>query len=156
MTAEHHRLSHTHDRDEIDRRVDATLDRLRREGGRVTTGRRAIVEALFSGGDHHVTADDVAAVVQADHPDVHLSTVYRTLDALEEIGVVGRVALGGGGAVYHLVDHAHQHLVCERCGSVTEIPVGALDRTVADIRRRHGFAVDVTRLVLPGVCRACR
>ena len=74
--------------------MDAILDVLRADGGRITVGRRAIVHALLTAPDHHVTADDVAAMVQAEHPDVHLSTIYRTLEALERHGVVDRVGLG--------------------------------------------------------------
>ena len=111
MGPAHHRHPHTHG--DADDDVEAILDALRADGGRVTTGRRAIVRALFTGPDHHVTADDVAALVQADHPDVHLSTVYRTLESLEALGVVDRVNLGAGPAVYHLTDHVHHHLVCD-------------------------------------------
>jgi Fur family transcriptional regulator, ferric uptake regulator len=151
--ADHHREHHTHDDDA--ERVDAVLDLLRTDGGRVTTGRRAIVNALFSGPDHHVTAEDVAALVQAEHPDVHLSTVYRTLDALEGLGVVARVSLGAGGAIYHLSDHAHHHLVCERCGSVTEVPDDAF-APIAAVADRYGFEVGRRPLAVPGLCAACR
>jgi Fur family transcriptional regulator, ferric uptake regulator len=156
MTAAHNRPHHEHDHDDVDVRVDAILDRLRAEGGRITTGRRAIVRALFDVGDHHVTADHVAATVQAEHPDVHLSTVYRTLDALEELGVVGRVALGQHSAVYHLVDHVHHHLLCERCGSVTEIPTDALAGLSEQLVDEFDFRVSPSTLVIRGVCRACR
>ena len=149
----HHREPHAHGDAEI--RVDAILDVLRADGGRITVGRRAIVHALLTAPDHHVTADDVAAMVQAEHPDVHLSTIYRTLEALERHGVVDRVGLGPGGAVYHLTDHVHHHLVCEVCGSVTEVPATLLTRLAADVATRYGFTVSDHHLVLPGRCRDC-
>ena len=119
MAGEHHREPHAHG--DVSEHEAAILELLRGEGGRVTTGRRAIVRALLTGPDHHVTAEDVARLVQAEHPDVHLSTVYRTLDTLEHHGVVDRINLGPGGAVYHLSDHAHHHLICEVCGAVIEV-----------------------------------
>jgi Fe2+ or Zn2+ uptake regulation protein len=137
-------------------REEAILELLRADGGRVTTGRRAIVRALLAGPDHHVTAEDVAHTVQEDHPDVHLSTVYRTLDNLEQLGVVVRVNLGAGGAVYHLADHVHHHLVCESCGTVIEVPptlVRSIARTVDD---RYGFQLSGHHLVLTGRCEHCR
>jgi Fe2+ or Zn2+ uptake regulation protein len=136
-------------------RVDAILQALRSDGGRITTGRRAIVTALVTAPDHHVTADAVAAAVQADHPDVHLSTVYRTLDALERLGIVDRVNLGPGGAVYHLTHHAHHHLVCERCGAVTEVPEAVFASLAGELQARHGFRLSARHLSLSGRCAAC-
>jgi Fur family ferric uptake transcriptional regulator len=152
-TPAHHRLPHEHH--DTEARVEAVLDALRAEGGRTTTGRRAIVTALLTGPDHHVTAEELAASVQAEHPDVHLSTVYRTLDALEHAGIVQRVVLGPGGAVYHLTDHAHHHLVCESCGSVQEVPAGVVGRLARDVRVTYGFELSTSHLSLAGRCRAC-
>ena len=150
----HQREPHSHG--DLDDRERAILDLLRADGGRVTTGRRAIVRALLHGPDHHVTAEDVARMVHGDQPDVHLSTVYRTLDVLEEQGVVDRVNLGSGGAVYHLTDHAHHHLVCEGCGTVTEVPDEVV-RPLADaLDQRFGFTLGGRHLAIPGRCAACR
>lgn len=150
----HHRHSHSHaDRDE---RIASTLELLRRQGGRITTARRAVVTSLYGGDDHHVTAEDVAAAVQTDHPDVHLSTVYRTLEALEALDVVARVDLGTGPAVFHLVDHVHHHLVCDRCGAVTEAPAEVVDALAASLDARFGFAAAPNRLTITGLCRDCR
>jgi Fur family ferric uptake transcriptional regulator len=153
MAGAHQRDHHVHD--DVARDEEAILDLLRSDGGRVTTGRRAIVRALLTGPDHHVTAEDVARIVQAEHPDVHLSTVYRTLDALEVHGVVVRVNLGAGGAVYHLSDHAHHHLVCESCGAVFEVPDSVVRPVAADVDGRYGFELG-GQLVLSGRCASCR
>ena len=141
---------------DVEATVESILDDMRAEGGRVTTGRRAIVRSLVAASDHHVTADDLAAKVQADHPDVHRSTVYRTLDALEALGVLHRIPFGPGGAVYHLVDHAHHHLVCTRCGSVAEAPAGLFAPIAAQIESATGFSLDRSHVMVSGVCAACR
>jgi Fur family ferric uptake transcriptional regulator len=115
------------------------------------------VHALLDGPDHHVTAEDIASHVQREHPDVHLSTVYRTLDALERLGLVNRLNLGAKGAVYHLADpdHSHHHLVCERCGAVVELS----DETVAPLGRelaaRHRFTMSPHALTITGRCSSC-
>lgn len=147
---------HVHTDQEVEARIAATLELLRQDGGRVTTARRAVVRTLYAGDDHHVTAEDVAAAVQADHPDVHLSTVYRTLEALEGLDVVARVDLGSGPAVFHLVDHIHHHLVCERCGTVIEAPADAFDPLAVALDQRFGFAAAPHRLTITGLCRGCR
>ena len=137
-------------------RVDEILEKLRDGGGRLTTGRRAIVQALLAAGDHHVTADELAAAVQVDHPHVHLSTVYRTLEALEGIGAVDRVTAGSGGSVYHFADRAHHHLVCKRCGSVVDVPQELVSSLADELARRYRFTVDHPHLVISGRCESCQ
>lgn len=136
--------------------VDAALDALRHAGGRVTEGRRAIVAAVLDGEDHHVTADELAASLRASHPTLAVSTIYRTLDALEELGIVARLDLGQGRAVYHPIDHAHDHLVCTACGAVEEVPAEAIGPLAADLDARSGFALAPQQLTLSGTCRRCR
>ena len=135
--------------------VDAALAALRDAGGRITEGRRAIVTAVLAGEDHHVTADELAAALRADHPTLAVSTIYRTLEALEELGIVARVDLGQGRAVYHPIDHAHHHLVCTTCGAVEEVPDEAMAPLAADLRSRVGFALARQQLTLTGTCRRC-
>lgn len=156
MAPTHHRRHHAHP--DLAERETEVLALLTADGGRITTGRRAIVRALLGGPDHHVTAEDVAALVQIDHPDVHLSTVYRTLEALERVGVVDRVQLGatGSGAVFHLTDHAHHHLVCDDCGSVTEVAHSRLLPLARKVADEHGFELASRHLALSGRCSACR
>lgn len=153
MPRAHHRDEHMHA--DTPERVEVILALLRSEGGRVTIGRRAIVTALLTAADHHLTADDVTAVVQAGYPDVHVSTIYRTLDTLERHGVIERVSIGSGGAVYHPTDHIHHHLICEVCGTVIELDEDALTPLSADLQRRHGFALSTHPVTLNGRCREC-
>jgi Fur family ferric uptake transcriptional regulator len=137
----------------IDRSA-AVLDGMRASGVRVTAARRAVVQALVAA-DDHVTADDLAAAVAVAAPDVHRSTVYRTLDALERLGVVTHVHLGHGRAVYHLTDHLHQHAVCEACGMVVELPDDVLRDVVERLARETGFEIDPHHFALVGRCRYC-
>jgi Fe2+ or Zn2+ uptake regulation protein len=127
---------------------------IRDQGARVTSARRALVTALVQARGH-VTADDLAALVQKAQPDVHLSTIYRSLDALERIGVVDHVHLGHGRAVYHLADEPHQHLVCEACGAVVEVPDATFAELSDALRRRYGFAIRPNHFAVLGRCRAC-
>lgn len=139
----------------MDDRVDAILERLAAGGGRRTASRQAIVEALVAAGSH-TTAEDIAARVQRRFPSVNLSTVYRTLDALEDAGVVDHVHLGHGRAIYHLSEDDHQHLVCERCESVEELPASKLRTFLSLLDREYGFEVDRRHFAIVGLCRDCR
>ena len=135
-------------------RLERILDLFRARGGRVTTPRRAIISALLETGSH-VTAEELTARVQAAHPDVHTSTIYRCLASLEELGVVDDVHLGHGRAVYHLTDDNHQHLVCETCGTVVEVPDAVFDTLADGLRREFGFRVEPRHFAVAGRCASC-
>jgi Fe2+ or Zn2+ uptake regulation protein len=135
--------------------VAEIVERLAAAGHRRTVPRQAIVELLVAA-KGHVTADEIGAQVQARFPSVNISTVYRTLDTLEDLGIVDHVHLGHGRAIYHLADDDHQHLVCERCEAVEEIPVSKLRPFLRTIERDHGFEVDRRHFAIVGLCRLCR
>ena len=137
-----------------DDRLEEILDRLRERGGRVTRPRRAIITALLEA-DGHVTAESLADAVQRADPDIHLSTIYRTLERLTELDVVNHVHLGHGPAVYHLADDAHHHVVCDRCGSVVELPADVFEALGRRIERDHGFRLNAHHFALGGYCRRC-
>jgi Fe2+ or Zn2+ uptake regulation protein len=137
-----------------DGRLERILERLRSDGGRITTARRALVTALVEA-EGHVTADDLAELVQRSHPDVHRSTIYRTLDALEELGVVDHVHLGHGRAVYHLMDDPHQHLVCDSCGFVIEVPDALFEPLAGALRDDYGFVLRANHFAVLGRCATC-
>ncbi len=139
----------------ISARVEEIVQRLAAAGGRRTTARYAIVERLVRA-KGHLTADEVAADVQSRYPSVNISTVYRTLELLEELGIVDHVHLGHGRAVYHLAHEDHQHLYCERCERVEELPASTLKSFVAALERDYGFEVDRRHFAIVGVCKRCR
>lgn len=136
-------------------RFEDILALLRARGGRVTSARRALVSALLEAAGAHATADDLAERVQASHPEVHRSTIYRTLADLEALGVVDHVHLGHGSAVYHLADEAHQHLVCDGCAQVVEVPGAVFAPLAKRLRRDFGFVLDVGHFAVTGRCSAC-
>ena len=134
--------------------AEPILGLLRARGGRVTTRRRAILET-FLGIGGHITAEVLTARVQASQPDVHESTVYRFLDELERLGVVDHVHLGHGPAVYHLASDAHHHLVCDRCGTVVEVPESAFAELRTQLKDGYGFALQPRHFAVTGRCEAC-
>ncbi len=137
-----------------DGRLERILASLRASGGRITPARRALVSALLSS-HSHATAEDLAEIVQRSHPDVHQSTIYRTLDALEELGIVDHVHLGHGRAVYHLADDPHQHLVCEACGHVLEVPDAIFADLATQLQERFAFTLRPNHFAVLGRCEDC-
>ncbi len=120
----------------------------------MTSARRALLSALV-GSDGHLTAEDLAERVRRLQPDVHLSTVYRALDALEALGVVDHVHLGHGRAIYHLADSAHHHLACESCGQVVEVDPSVLAPLARKLSDDYGFSVRTRHFALVGLCSHC-
>ena len=79
------------------------------------------------------------------------TTVYRTLESLAAIGIVAHTHLGHGAAVYHLGE-IHQHLACEVCGALRDVPVSVLDDLRATLERDHSFVLHVGHFALLGRC----
>lgn len=135
--------------------MEGALNYLRENGGRITHARKAVLQALVAA-QSHVTAEDLTHTVQSQFPEVHLSTVYRTLDALEKLGVVDHVHLGHGKAVYHLTDDSHQHIVCEKCSSVEEVPYELFTELDKQLTRRYHFKMRMNHFAVIGICRNCQ
>ena len=135
-------------------RVEGVLSLLRAKGGRITTARRAILQALCAHSEHP-TAEQLTAAVQAKHPEVHESTVYRFLEDLEELGIIDHVHLGHGAAVYHFSDDTHYHLVCGTCGKVVQVPEEEFAALRKRLRREHGFVMEQRHFALAGRCVEC-
>ncbi len=128
-----------------------TIEALRADGRRVTTARRLVIE-LLARTPEHLTADDLAARIHGAHPEIHLSTVYRTLDSLHTWGLVQHVHHPHGPSFFHLAG-AHRHLVCEECGRIRDVPATEFDALVARIRALYDFELHVGHAALVGRCR---
>lgn len=139
-------------------KVEATqlIDALRADGLRVTAPRRAICEALAHGHDNHLTASTLHAAAEEElGSTIDISTVYRTIDALEQAGLVHHVHLGHGPAVLHLSDHVeHHHLTCEICGNTVDLGLEELQELTDALADRHGFTIDSAHFALIGRCSA--
>jgi len=135
--------------------IEDVLAGMRARGGRVTPARRLLLAALFRSRAHR-SVEDLAEEVQARAPDVNISTIYRNLDELVGLGVVDQTYIGGGAAAYHLSSPAHGHLVCEQCGTMTEIPHEMFGDLSREVEARYGFTVDLHRFAVTGRCAACR
>ncbi len=131
---------------------------LKNRGLRVTRARRGVCEVLATAHEEHLSATDILERAQeASGTRIDQSTVYRTLDVLEELGHLHHVHLGHGPGVYHLSEEAdHQHLVCEQCGRSVAIPLTELAPVLETVTSRYGFAADSVHFALSGVCSGCR
>jgi Fur family transcriptional regulator, ferric uptake regulator len=127
---------------------------LRARGYRLTPQRQLVLQAVDVLG--HATPDDILTEVRRTATGVNISTVYRTLDLLEELKLVSHAHLGHGAPTYHLADrHQHMHLVCRDCDKVTETDVSIAAPFVESLRASHGFETDVKHFAIFGRCADC-
>lgn len=103
----------------------------------------------------HATPERICEYVQRSAPAVNITTIYRTLDLLEGLDLVRHTHLGHGAPSYSTRPHEHVHLVCHRCGEVTEIPTEELTELTDRLQREYGFELDPSHLALSGRCRTC-
>lgn len=126
---------------------------LHERGLRMTPQRQLVLDAVRA--LTHATPEQVCQRVQETTPTVNITTIYRALDLLEELGLVRHTHLGHGAPVYSAQAHEHLHLVCHRCGRVTEQPIGLLTDVADRLRTECGFELDATHLALSGTCARC-
>lgn len=129
---------------------------LRERGYRLTVQRGVILDAIEATSGH-IAVEDLYRQVHARFPEVNVSTIYRTMELLEQEGLVTHIHFHDGVAKWHRAEEArHQHLVCERCGSETELDLDVVAPLAREIRDRYGFAANLTHFAIIGVCRACQ
>jgi Fur family ferric uptake transcriptional regulator len=130
-------------------------DTLRASGYRVTPQRQLVLEAVTR--LEHATPEEIYAEVRQTAVGVNLSTVYRTLELLEQIGLVTHTHLGHGAHRYHLAaDAQHVHLVCRGCGAIKQLDPDAVSSLVTVLDSEYGFETDVGHLTVFGICGQCR
>jgi len=130
--------------------------KLSEQGYRVTPQRIMILVAV-EGTDSHISADEIYTQVRAQYPRVNISTVYRTLELLKELGLVTETDLGDGRVRYHSIKKGHHHhLVCQKCGAVIDMEESALAPLWAQIQQEYDFTVNMKHLAFFGICSRCR
>ncbi len=129
---------------------------LREQGYRLTPQRQMILSTIHKS-EHHISAEEIYAQVRLKYPQVNISTVYRTLELLKDLGLVTETDLGGGRFRYHSVEKGHHHhLVCRKCGKVFELDESVLEPIAGNILRQYGFKADLGHLAVFGTCVKCQ
>jgi Fur family ferric uptake transcriptional regulator len=133
-------------------------ERLRASGLRLTASRQRVLATVSA--LEHATPETIGARLRDEAgtegavPDT--STIYRTLEVLERLGLVWHTHLGKGAPVYHASEHLHLHVVCASCGEIASADPALLSEAAERLAADLGFTVDVGHVALSGTCRACR
>jgi len=128
---------------------------LKQKGLKLTPQRKLIIDAIHET-EAHLTAEEIIAHVQARVPEVHKSTIYRTLELLERAGCVFKSELGDHSIYHHAEEGHHHHLVCSRCGKTIECDEDIFTSVEGSLVEKYGFRVDFNHLVMSGLCEECR
>jgi Fur family ferric uptake transcriptional regulator len=122
---------------------------LRARGLRVTTQREQVLAAVRELG--HATPEQISESIT----DVDVTTIYRTLELLEELGLVRHAHLGHGAPSYRPAEDDHIHVVCHACGNVVDAEPSLVDDLADRLRHDRGFVLDRSHFTVFGRCRDC-
>jgi Fur family transcriptional regulator, ferric uptake regulator len=140
--------------DRVETMTEDWREKLRGSGYRLTPQRELILRAVETLG--HATPDEVLAKVREQSSAVNVSTVYRTLEVLEELGLIRHAHLSDRAPTYHSVtDHEHFHLVCRNCHRIVSVDPEVLEPLSDRLQDLHHFVVDVGHLTIFGRCESC-
>jgi Fur family ferric uptake transcriptional regulator len=140
--------------------VQELRELLKQRGYKFTGQRNAVLDVLVRYSGKHLSTEEVFNYVREIHPEVGLATVYRTLTLLDRLKLVEKLDLDDGFSRYELArpneDHRHHHLICSKCGSVTEVEEDLLDSLEEQILKKNEFLVTDHRVKFYGLCKQCR
>jgi len=130
------------------------LSKLKEKGLRLTPQRR-LITGIIHDAEAHLTAEDIIASVQHKMPGVNKSTIYRTLDLLEETGCVYKSEVYGQFIYHHAEEGHHHHLICEKCSKTIECEEDIFIPMQKALERKYGFQIDFRHVVMKGLCKEC-
>lgn len=130
-------------------------NRLREKGYRLTPQRELVLRAVETLG--HATPDEILTEIHKESTAVNVSTIYRSLELLEELGLVRHAHLGDHATTYHSTAlPEHVHLVCRGCQRVIDAEPSEFAALSSSLRDAHGFEPDIGHLTVFGLCADCR
>ena len=132
-------------------------DFISRKGLKSTRQRDIILETFLSS-QRHMSIEELYLNLRAKHPNIGYATVYRTLKLFAESGIAREIQFGDGQTRYEHINEGehHDHLVCTRCGAITEFENETIEQLQDQIAASHGFTIETHKLELYGQCAKCR
>lgn len=135
--------------------LKAIIRSLRAKGWRLTPQRQMLLEVLHQA-EGHIDAETIWSILAERFPSISLSTVYRSLEDLCEMGAATETDMGRGRVQYHLASHGgHHHLICRKCGAVIDVPDDAVESLRQSLLAQYGFRIEGRHLALHGTCSNC-
>ncbi len=126
--------------------------------GLKSTRQRDIILDTFLSSERHMSIEELYLKLRAKNPNIGYATVYRSLKLFAEAGIANEIRFGDGQTRYEHVSEGehHDHLVCTRCGAITEFENESIEKLQAEVAAGYGFQIETHKLELYGVCAKCR
>ena len=130
---------------------------IKKAGLKVTLPRLKVLQILEVSKQRHMSAEDVYKSLVMDNEEIGLATVYRVLTQFEDAGLVSRLSIDGGHAVFELEDGVHHdHLLCVSCNQIEEFIDEVIEQRQLVIAEEKGFKMTEHSLYIYGVCKRCQ
>ncbi len=140
--------------------IENLKERLKEKGFKLTPQRRATLDIIFDNQGKHLNTEEIYELVRDKCPEIGLATVYRTVQLLDDLGLVSKLNLDDGCSRYefntHEDDHQHHHLICQSCGNVIEVELDLLDQLEEEIEKTHHFKIKDHKVKFFGICSNCQ
>ena len=141
--------------------MDILKEKLRETGFKITPQRRAVIDILFKHNSEHLSSEQIYDLVRVDCPEIGLATVYRTMQLLDEIGVISKLNLDDGCIRYEISlnkneCHNHHHLICKNCSKIIEVQEDLLESIESKIQERYKFDIVDHDVKFYGLCEDCK
>ncbi len=126
--------------------------------GLKSTRQRDIILDTFLSSERHMSIEELYLKLRAKYPNIGYATVYRSLKLFAEAGIANEIRFGDGQTRYeHVIEgEHHDHLVCTRCGAITEFENESIEKLQAEVAAGYGFLIETHKLELYGICAKCR
>jgi len=135
--------------------LESSNELLQKRGYRLTPQRYMILQVLQEAVGH-LSIDQILEGVRKSYPHMNLSTIYRTLELLREVGLVREIHLPGEGVQFEIfADHAHQHLLCHGCRALIHLDADLLGNLPKQIELQYHFYGVTLDLLVAGYCEKC-
>ncbi len=126
---------------------------LREHNLKATPQRLAIMDSVFL--NRHISIDKLYEEVKEKFSSISLATIYKNINAMTKNMLLLEVKLPNEKSVFEIVKEKHSHLMCSRCGEVTDVEINT-DEMIKDISSKYNFNVSQSDVVLSGVCQSCQ
>ena len=128
-----------------------------RDAGQKVTPQRMLILSVVRHANRHIAATEVLEEVRRQFPFVDASTVYRTLGAAADLGMLSGTNMGAGDNEFEWIGaDRHHHVICKACGDVTSLDVTYLDALATALHADLGFHADIGHFAIFGLCRSCQ
>jgi Fur family ferric uptake transcriptional regulator len=127
---------------------------LKEKGFKLTPQRKLILDILHRSGEH-ITAEDIIQIMQEKMPGVNKSTIYRTLELLEQLDCVFKSELDNKIVYHHAEKGHHHHIVCNSCGKTIDCGEDLFHSVEQTLKIKYGFHSELNHVVISGLCKDC-